>query len=158
MDLNSHNDYTSLFAQRQEQLFIEYVRKSIDLDVRLHVVSKANDELEKQLKDLRDLFEQATSSLQNLTVENKNFKSQIEILQPECSKLTVERNQLLKELGEFKLKYQQLEKNGADQVNEMNLLFKENQDLKTKLGAKTINKKRVDNSPDETNSADPNIF
>lgn len=158
MDLNQHNDYTALFAQRQEQLFIEYVRKSIDLDVRLHVVSKANNDLENQLKDLRDLFEQATSSLQNLTIENKNYKIKLDDLQPEYTKVMVEKNQVMKDYSDLKSQYQQLQKSGNDQVNEMNLLFKENQELKAKLGTKVISKKRVDSSPDETSSTDPNIF
>lgn len=140
--MSQQNDYTLLFAQRQEQLFIEYVRKSIDLDVKLQITSMAKEELEKQLEDLRNLFDQATFSLQTLTVENKNYERKIEKLEPDLGNAISEKNQYIKELNSVNLKLENLQKEYDRQCIEMNNIFADK---------KAINKKKaVGNSPNET--------
>ncbi|CAB4162812.1 hypothetical protein UFOVP787_127 [uncultured Caudovirales phage] len=85
MDSSQQSDYTILVVQSQEKILLDFLRKTIDLEARHSLLSSQHEQLKKlyeetvlQNENSIELFNQAKVSLESLTIQNKNYESQIE--------------------------------------------------------------------------------
>ena len=158
MDLSEQSNYNLFYIKRQEQLLFEYMKKSIDYEVKLAMLMNSSEESKKNLEIQNDINQQALRSVEDLTIKNKNLKSENEKIVAkvpslenaihENNKLQVtlaaERDNLAFRLGD-------LQKEMKRQQDEMQILFNENTELKAALEAanqkKLINKKKPVETP-----------
>lgn len=156
MELNEGQDiYLKQFIQRQESLFLDLLRKNIDLEIRLTAISVSlkdlsskYEESQKQVTIQNDLMQQAANSVEKLTIEKMNLEKKetennktIEDLKNNLHDCKEERKKILKDFDVFKKSnhnYEDLSKEYARQNEEMNKLYSENNQLKEK----TINKNK----------------
>jgi hypothetical protein len=168
-------NYNALFIQRQEQLYVDLLRKSIDLEVKQAMLSKfledtkkERDEYFNQSQSQVEIVSQATNSIEALTIktreqeitikdlEKRNQDTQTQnqgrILEIEkrANDLYTEKNKLIEDYENNSIVIKSLQKEIERQNEEMQLIFDENQKLKQLLPPepkKTINKKKaVDDS------------
>ena len=88
MSDEQQNNYNLLYVQRQEQLLVEAIRKSIDLEVRVSIFSKAiqdqraeYDNLNNQLEVQIDINNQACVSVEDLTMKVHDYEHKTKTLQ-----------------------------------------------------------------------------
>lgn len=81
------DDFALLFIKKQEDLLIEYVRKSIQLEVSLDSIKSKHDELQKQHDVQLDIIKQATNSVETLTLERDRLNLCISDLEKEKQSL-----------------------------------------------------------------------
>lgn len=79
------SNYNIMYAQRLDILLQEQIRKTIDVEVRLSLVNDnlqeyvgKYNESQKQVEIQNEIMQQAATSIETLTIENKNYKSQNE--------------------------------------------------------------------------------
>ena len=152
------DDYTKLYIKRQEQLLLDQIKKSIDTDVKLTVLTSLLEDLRKQFEETKaqldmqiDIANQAANGLQESMSKNQQLENLITSLRGNIADLdkkyldsVVLRDNLVKDLDSCNRKNEGLEKELVRQRDEMQEIFDENKELKTK---KTINKKKpVDDS------------
>ena len=154
MSDNEQNNYALLYAQRQEQLLFEQIRKTIDAEIKALIATKSSndfqlkyEESQKQVEIQNSLMQQAANSVERLTIENKKYEKSIEDLR---KSLTECRNELSdsrsksssseEEINLINARIKELKEEYNRQTAELSELFKENQELKSKL---PINKTKV---------------
>jgi septal ring factor EnvC (AmiA/AmiB activator) len=147
------DDYTKLYIKRQEQLLLEQIKKGIDTDVKLTVLTSLLEDLRKQFEETKaqldmqiDIANQAANGLQESMSKNQQLENLITSLRGNIADLdkkyldsVVLRDNLAKDLDSCNRKNEGLEKELVRQRDEMQEIFDENKELKTK---KTINKKK----------------
>jgi hypothetical protein len=156
MESNEGQDiYFKQYIQRQENLFLDFMRKNIDLEIRVSALSFSlkditakYEESQKQVTIQNDLMQQAANSVEKLTIEKMNLEKReteniktIEDLKKNLNDCKEERKKILKDFYAFKKSnqnYEDLSKEYARQNEEMNKLYSENKELKEK----TINKNK----------------
>jgi predicted RNase H-like nuclease (RuvC/YqgF family) len=83
METEQQNEnVTLLYIQKQEQCIIDYVRKQLDYEIKLHLMNdKLNQHIEK-IKELSTIIDnqnsivsQASNSIEMLTEENRNLQN-----------------------------------------------------------------------------------
>jgi chromosome segregation ATPase len=168
---SDNTDYTKLYIKRQEVLLLEQIKKTIDLDVKVTMLSgileqirNEYNELQNQLNMQIDISNQAANGLQDMMEKNKelelkieNFRENIDInekshkLEIEIYKnkaaetdrrlgeLIIEKDTKNTELQSCLKSTNNLERELVRQQKEMQEIFDENKELKTK---KPINKKK----------------
>jgi chromosome segregation ATPase len=159
MDSNEQSNYNLLFAQRQEFLFIEYVRKTIDLEVRNKITSDRLELITSQLETSENLKNEVLSSLEKLSFENKWLSSQLDRAIEESNRKTSEHHNIFNEktkvqneLNNANFRIKDLEREIERQNAEMKIINDENESLKT------INKKKVVKRPNEAKMTEEDIF
>ena len=142
MDSIEQSNYNLLLIKRQEQLLFEYMKKSIDYEVKLAMLINSSEEYKKNLDIQTELSQQAIRSVEDLTIKNKNLESEIEQLNSrnsfiEKSLRESNRNKeaLVQERDNLIFRVNDLEKELLRQKEELQTLF-DGQHIK-----KTINKK-----------------
>ena len=156
MESNEGQDiYFKQYIQRQENLFLDFMRKNIHLEIRVSALSFSlqditakYEESQKQVTIQNDLMQQAANSVEKLTIEKMNLEKKetennktIEYLKKNLNDCKEERKKILKDFDVFKKSnhnYEDLSKEYARQNEEMNKLYSENNQLKEK----TINKNK----------------
>lgn len=145
-DKESQEIYLKKYIQKQETLLLDFLRKTLDLEIRSSILSKSlNDinlkyeESQKQIVIQNEIMQQAANGVESLTKEKNVLEKNLE----DCKN---ERYALSQELQEYKQKNNSLSKTIEDlreeynrQTEELNVLYKQTNDLKTKP---PINKKK----------------
>lgn len=161
MDNNEGQDiYLKQFIQRQENLLLDFLRKNIDLEIRnttltasLKEMTSKYEESQKQVALQNDLMQQAATGVESLTVEKKvfeqkeseyqntveNLKTSLHECKKEREEITRKYNEIISSISGTDKKYNDLMEEYRRQTEELNVLFKENQDLKSKT---LINKRK----------------
>ena len=153
--------YLKQYIQRQEILLLDYIRKTIDLEIKsinlnasLIEFKTKYEESQKQVEIQNDLMQQAANGVESLTIEKKSFEEKEKRLNDTILELKnslndckQERQKIIQEYESFKLnnlnndkKFQDLSEEYHRQIEEMNKLYQENQELKSKL---PINKSKA---------------
>lgn len=146
-DKESQEIYLNKYIQKQEILLLDFLRKNLDLEIRSSILSKSlNDinskyeESQKQIIIQNEMMQQAANGVESLTKEKNILEKNLE----ECKN---ERYNISQELQQSKQKNVSLSKTLEDlkeeynrQTEELNVLFKQTNDLKTK---QPINKKKL---------------
>ena len=77
-----NENVTLLYIQKQEQIILEYVRRSLDYEIKLHLLNDKINEQNNKIKELTQVIEnqnsivqQATVSIESLTEENRTVKA-----------------------------------------------------------------------------------
>jgi len=154
MDQSEHNDYTLLFAQRQEQLYVEQIRKNIDLEVRFQMISGKYEKTKTELDSISEMFKQAKVSIETLTNTNAHYTNKLNNLEPEYEKLLKLKDDISKQLNNTQEKLVNAERELARQKVELQNLYDENVELK-----KTpINKKKVKPDSNVIETTEENVF
>ena len=108
---------TLLYIQKQEQTILDYVRKQIDYEIKLHLL---NDKINEQNNKLKELFE--TAEKQNSIIQQAT--ASIEILSEE--NITLKNNDKTKDLYD-------LTNNMIELRNKLAIEERKNRDLHTEL-------------------------
>ena len=146
--------YLKQYIQRQEILLLDYIRKNIDLEIKVISLNSSllefknkYEESQKQVEVQNDLMQQAATGVETLTVENKKYEKMIGDLEKISRDFRSELNEYKSKCSnaeeELKLvnaRLQEIREEYSRQTQELGELFKENEDLKTKL---SINKSKV---------------
>ena len=161
MELNEGQDiYLKQFIQRQESLFLDLLRKNIDLEIRLTAISASlkdlsskYEESQKQVEIQNEMMQQAAVGVESLAKEKQQFEKEkaelnkkIEDLKRSLHDCKNERQQVIVDLETFKTahvnedkRYEDLNTEYRRQTEELNKLYKENEELKAK---QPINKRK----------------
>jgi len=149
MDLSEQSNYNLFYIKRQEQLLFEYMKKSIDYEVKLAMLMNSSEESKKNLEIQNDINQQALRSVEDLTIKNKNFEAQIEqltarntFIEKGIQESNRNKEALVQERDKLSFRINDLEKEIQRQKEEMQQLFDENVELKEINNKKTINKKK----------------
>jgi chromosome segregation ATPase len=168
---SDNTDYTKLYIKRQEVLLLEQIKKTIDLDVKVTMLSGILEQLRNEYNELQnqlnmqiDISNQAANGLQdmmeknkelelkienlkeNIDINEKSHKLEIEIYKNKTAEtdrrlgeLIIEKDTKNTELQSCLKNTNNLERELVRQQKEMQEIFDENTELKTK---KVINKKK----------------
>lgn len=172
--INDENkdQYTLAFIQKQEQHIMELLRKSIDLEIKVSILNSSIINLNNLLKESELRFEesqknvsfsneimnQATTSIEDLTIKNKQHIEREETLVKTITNLQVEVDKLKSEIGSISVQREEAKKqvialeNSVEQYKreinrqneELQSLFKENEELKININTKKTSKKKDD--------------
>ena len=155
---NKENQYLTLYVQKQEQLMLEYIRKSIDLEIRSMIlgnvvkdISTKYEESQDQIKVLNGSMDQAVKGLDALTVDKKMFEervsqyeNRIKQLEKELSETLVEKNQFGNELSTVKGQIDDYRRSSEEsrrelqrQTEELNSIHREMEELRAMKGSDT---------------------
>jgi len=152
--------YNQIYIQKQEQLLVQYMRKSIDDEIKIMMLNGSIFQLNNTIKEWEAKFDesqnnvasqneimlQATRSIEDLTNKTKSQQDQINNLNNELSEqqnkyndiqnninsANVLKDQSTGELELIKNSIEQYKKEIIRQNEEMMLLFEENKQLKSK--------------------------
>ena len=160
---DSQEKYLKHYIQRQEMLLLEYIRKTIDLELKAISLNSSlieykskYEESQKQVEVQNELMQQAANGVESLTIEKKKYEKTVEELKTSLSDCRNERVAIANELKEAKQKIDNFDNeikianNRADEIREeynrqtkeLSELFKENQELKSKLPINKTNAKK----------------
>jgi chromosome segregation ATPase len=161
MELNEGQDiYLKQFIQRQESLFLDLLRKNIDLEIRLTAISASlkdlsskYEESQKQVDIQNEMMQQAAVGVESLSKEKQQFEKEktelnkkIEDLKKSLQDYKNEKQQVIVELETIKnahanyvKRYEDLNDEYLRQTQELSNLYKENEKLKTN---QPINKRK----------------
>lgn len=165
---DSQEKHLKHYIQRQEMLLLDYIRKTIDLELKAISINFSlleyktkYEESQKQIEIQNDLMQQAANGVESLTIEKLKFeekekklnetinelKSSLNDCKNERYSITQELNKANEKIDNF-VNEIKIANNRADEIREeynrqtqeLSELFKENQELKTKL---PINKSKT---------------
>jgi chromosome segregation ATPase len=161
MEPNEGQDiYLKQFIQRQESLFLDLLRKNIDLEIRLTAISASlkdlsskYEESQKQVDIQNEMMQQAAVGVESLSKEKQQFEKEktelnkkIEDLKKSLQDYKNEKQQVIVELETIKnahanyvKRYEDLNDEYLRQTQELSNLYKENEKLKTN---QPINKRK----------------
>ena len=139
--------YLKQYIQRQELLLLDSIRKSLDLEIKVISLNGSlteykgkYEESQKQVEVQNDLMQQAANGVESLTIENKKLEKTLEELKQSFTKCRDESNDyktknisLQEELKLANHNVKEIRDEYNRQTKELSELFKENQELKTKL-------------------------
>ena len=153
---NKESQYLNLYVQKQEVILQEYIRKSIDLDIRSLILSNAvkeisakYEEAQDQIKALNGTMDQAVKGLDALTVDKQMFEerisqyeNRIKQLEKEYGETQVQKNQLGNELASLKENVEGYKKSSEEsrrelqrQTEELNNVYREMEELRAIKGS-----------------------
>lgn len=151
MEKTEQDNYTLLFIQRQEQLLVEQIKKTIDAEIRLSFAFKKYEDSQKQVDLQNDMMQQAAKSIETLTVDKNNLEARIKQL--EENEQNIRRNSQENEQNirkNFEANYVEINqhKNIVQEYErqkiELQQMFDEIKELKAQIESKkVINKKKV---------------
>lgn len=155
------------YIQRQEVLLLDYIRKTLELEIKvlglnasLHEFTEKYEESQKQVAVQNELMQQAATGVESLTVEKKVFeqketeykntidnlnknvedlKRSLHDCKTEREEITRKHNEISSSISGSDKRYNDLMEEYRRQTEELNKLFQENQELKSK---QPINKKK----------------
>jgi len=165
--INDENkdQYALAYIQKQEQHIIELLRKNIDLEIKIGILNNSvnylNNSLEESQKNVsisNDIMAQATTSIEDLTIKNRQQVEREETLVKTITNLQVENDKLKSEIGSTNIQreeakkqvvaldnsIEQYKKEIARQNDELQTMFKEIEELKLSINTKKPSKKKDD--------------
>lgn len=161
-ELEGQVKYLKQYIQRQENLLLDYIRKTLDYELKnlilnasLQDMTSKYEESQKQVLIQNDLMQQAANSVESLTLEKNRLQQKeselnttIDNLKKSLQDCKNEREKLLKEHNVLQITYDNFDKKYQDLQNEYN---RQTQELSnsTKSKSKTINKKEQVILPDD---------
>jgi chromosome segregation ATPase len=144
-------NYLQKYIQKQEKLLLDHIRKNLEYEIKIEgLVHSVNDfsgkyeESQKQVEIQNDMMKQAANGVEAVTLEKKKLENTIKNLEQmlsnkkneydnlnksimdkrnEWDSCNEERANLISELKQLKEEYKR-------QTEELNILFKENEELK----------------------------
>lgn len=139
--------YLKVFIQKQEMLLHEYMRKSIDSDIRASLleakVKEALDKYEesqKQVEIQNNMMSQAAKGLEAVTIENNELQEKLERYQKTLASVQQEKDTYFNDLTKLKESSSGSDKRVNEiilemkkQSAELTALYNENESLKKKL-------------------------
>jgi len=144
------NNNIMLYAQRQEQILHEFIRRGIDADVKasslfssFEEMKKKYEESQKEVQKQNELMEQASTSIKDLTLKNKNLEQHIENLQKNSTEANRKNNEYMNELEMLRTNNNGLKKEVERLNSDLNSIIQENKNKKD------INKKKIVNTVEE---------
>lgn len=147
MDENSDN-MALVYIQKQEQIVLEYVRKQVDYEIKIHIMNdnilKANEkikELTDQLINQQNISQQAINSFERLNAEFNDYKLLHQQNEELVKKLENDKNNQITENIKLKESLLAEQKRNNDLQQE---LSRQNDEL-TKLYNEENSKKKVKN-------------
>ncbi len=153
---NKESQYLNLYVQKQEVILQEYIRKSIDLDIRSLILSNAvkeisakYEEAQDQIRTLNGTMDQAVKGLDALTVDKQMFEerisqyeNRIKQLEKEYGETQVQKNQIGNELASLKETVDNYKKSSEEsrrelqrQTEELNNVYREMEELRAIKGS-----------------------
>jgi chromosome segregation ATPase len=139
-----------LYTQRQEQILHEFIRRGIDADVKasslfssFEEMKKKYEESQKEVQKQNELMEQASTSIKDLTLKNKNLEQHIENLQKNSTEANRKNNEYMNELEMLRTNNNGLKKEVERLNSDLNSIIQENKNKKD------INKKKTVNTVEE---------
>lgn len=163
-ELEGQVKYLKQYIQRQENLLLDYIRKTLDYELKnlilnasLQDMTLKYEESQKQVAIQNDLMQQAANSVESLTLEQNRLQQKeidlnitIDNLKKSLQDCKTEREKLLKGHNVLQITYDNFDKKYQDLKNEYD---RQTQELSNsdKIKVKTsINKKQtVTLPPDE---------
>lgn len=148
--LEGHIVFLQKYIQKQGNLLLDQIRKSIESEIRAESLSASLEEIsfkyeesQKQVEIQNNLMQQAATGVETLTIENKKLENTISNLEKMISNKKNEYDELNKKLMEFrnesnsckeerenlKKELTELKTEYKTQTEELNILFKENEEL-----------------------------
>lgn len=155
---NKESQYLNLYVQKQEVILQEYIRKSIDLDIRSLILSNAvkeisakYEEAQDQIRTLNGTMDQAVKGLDALTVDKQMFEerisqyeNRIKQLEKDYGDTQVQKNQIGNELASLKETVDNYKKSSEEsrrelqrQTEELNNVYREMEELRAIKGSDT---------------------
>lgn len=111
MDENS-NDMSLIYIQKQEQVVIEFVRKQVEYEIKIHLLNenlkKANEKIEELNNTINiqnNIVQQSASSIETLTLDRNRLQSREDNYIEKIEKLEKDVFDLSNELNTIKDKY-----------------------------------------------------
>ena len=153
---NKESQYLNLYVQKQEIILQEYIRKSIDLDIRSLILSNAvkeisakYEEAQDQIKTLNGTMDQAVKGIDALTVDKQMFEerisqyeNRIKQLEKEYGETQVQKNQIGNELASLKDNVENYKRSSEEsrrelqrQTEELNNVYREMEELRAIKGS-----------------------
>ena len=153
--------YLKQFIQKQENMLLDFLRKNIDLEIRVTALSASvknlslkYEESQKQVEIQNEMMQQAAKGVESLTIDKKIFEQEkiehtktIEDLKRSLHDCKEERIKITQEYNDYKDKHfddikrlEDLAEEYRRQTSELNKLHQENLTLKSKL---PINKRKL---------------
>lgn len=158
---DSQEKYLKHYIQRQEMLLLEYIRKTIELELKVISLNSSSieyktkfEESQKQVDIQNDLMQQAANGVESLTIEKLAFeekekklnetitdlKNSLNDCKNERYSITQDLNRANEKIANFDNDLKAANKMADEireeynrQTQELSELFKENQQLKAKL-------------------------
>jgi chromosome segregation ATPase len=107
-----NNDMSLIYIQKQEQVIIEFVRKQVEYEIKIHVLNenlkKANEKIEQNNNSINiqnELLQQTSTSVQTLTIDRNRLQDREDIHLKKIEKLEKDIFNLSNELKEKDDKY-----------------------------------------------------
>lgn len=145
------NEYTMLVVQNQEKILLDYLRKSIDLEARLTILSnqfeqlkKTNEEMTIQFENSNEIIKQATVSIENLSNKNIDFQNEINSLYKVISEKDKNYNELIDTKNLHESKHYEYRRECDRLQNELNKAYDEKNIVVNTTPKKKIIKKTED--------------
>ena len=142
--LEGHIVFLQKYIQKQGNLLLDQIRKSIESEIRAESLSASLEEIsfkyeesQKQVEIQNDLMQQAATGVETLTIENKKQENLINTIKKGVEERDKKISELRIEVQDLKEKLQSCEHISTDlkeeyerQKEELNTLFKEFEDFK----------------------------
>jgi chromosome segregation ATPase len=147
------------YIQKQEKMLLDHLRRNIEYELKTEDLSRAVNELsskyeesQKQVEIQNDLMQQAANGVETLTIENKKQETYLNTmrksLEDKDKRLVDYKNEndkLKEKLESVEHIYGEMKQEYSRQTEELNIIFKENEELKKgKAQIKPNPKKPVD--------------
>lgn len=168
-ELEGQVNYLKSYVQRQENLLLDNIRKSIDFEIKilslknsLQEMTLKYEESQKQIEIQNEMMQQAANGVEGLTLQLKesqanelNLNKKVEELREQNSVCRNEKYTVTQELQQARLEIETLKQGDSleqerlkelreeynRQTAELSQLYKENEDLKSKQPINKKNKK-----------------
>lgn len=147
-------NYLTAYIQKQENLLLEHMRKNIDLDIKIHAYVSSYNEIKEQLVESNDKLQnqieisnQAAKGVEAVSIEKKQlqdkevgYQNRVRDLEAALVNKTNEHRVTAEELQTLRnnmnnsaRETEELRREFQRQTEELNTLYKENEELKLKL-------------------------
>jgi len=119
MENDEASNIAVAYVQRQEQLFVEQIRKTIQLEVSYANLKSKYDESVQHNENNMEMIKQLSASLEALTIERNNLKKGDSQLRDKIDELVAQNEKRLDEVRkESDDKVKEVEKRGSNHLKE----------------------------------------
>lgn len=173
----ARDSYLTLYIQKQEALLLDYLRKTLDLDIKVIALTNTlkdwedkYDASQNQVKLQNDMMDQAAKGIEVVTIEKKqleekvtelnnriteilnghevrvqelkaSYDNRINDLETNLGKAREELNKTKQDDAGCQKQLEDMKREFQQQKNELNILYNENVELKSKLPPEKVVKK-----------------
>lgn len=140
------------YIQKQEKMLLEHLRKNIEYELRLEDLTRSVNEFsskyeesQKQVEIQNEMMQQAANGVESVTIEKQKLENRVSSLENMLSNKKKEYDDLNKKLMDYRNESQSCKEEKSNilselnnlkseykrQTEELNILFKENEELKS---------------------------